>query len=743
MPTRPRNCRSRRGPREVEATERQPLSRGAAVTPGLVLILLATPPIAAQDTAPVSDSIDFELSPIEVLVSIRPRVSPSVGSGIPARISTLEGVEARSWQPRVLADVLARLAGVSLYDDLGSPYKLNLSARGFTVGPTVGLPPGISVFVDGIRQNEPSAQEVNFDVLPMEHVERVEFLRGNASLLGPNSQGGAVNLITRQGEEESRGEVEISAGSFDALGAEANASGRTLGEWDYYLGGGYDEEAGWREATGSERYHALANLRRTRGDRGIRLQALWSESRAETAGSLPESILASSPRVNFTAGDFETVELQQFTASGYRPLLNGRSSLTAYYRRTYAERFNVNQPPEEDVRSFAENHTLGGTGDWYRSFTTGNGPVSLRVGFDLSASWTRFRIFEEERAGTERDLTTDVESPRLDFAGYGMGNVTIGPATLSGGARLDYIRIPFVDILDPAADTVSNFIRMSPRAGASIALGGGAEAFGSLGLSFRAPAILELACSDPADACPLPFALGDDPPLDPVTATSYELGAKWQAPGADLAASVYHTEVGDEIFFVPSDQSIVEGYFRNLGSTRRKGVELEASASPAAGMTLFANYAYTEATFQDTEQIFSARGDDAAEDSPLAGENEATPGDRLPLVPAHQIKLGASFTQASGVNVGLEGRYIGEQWFRGDEANEVEPLEAYFLAIARLGVSLGAWEVQAIVENLFDSDSAVFGTFNLNQGTETLERFLTPINGRSIRLFLRRSFGEP
>lgn len=738
-----RNGRCHPSSGDVAATRRFPLSRRSVVVPCLAVTLLATPLLAAQDTTPASDSIDFELSPIEVLASIRPRVSPSVGSGIPARISTLDGAEARSWEPRALPEVLARLAGVSLYDDLGSPYKLNLSARGFTVGPTVGLPPGISVFLDGIRQNEPSAQEVNFDVLPMEHVDGVEFLRGNASLLGPNSQGGAVNLITRQGQEGSHAEVEISAGSFDALGAAANASGRAFGEWDYYVGGGYDEEAGWREATAGERYHALANLRRTRGDKGIRLQALLSDSSAETAGSLPESILASRPRVNFTAGDFEAVELQQLTASGFRPLLDGRTSLTTYVRRTYAERFNVNQPPEEDVRSFAENHTLGGTGDWDRSFTANTLPVSLRMGFDLAASWTRFRIFEEERAGPERELTTDVGSPRLDFAGYGMSDVTVGPATLSGGARLDYIRIPFEDILDPAADTVSTFVRLSPRAGANIVLGGGAQAFGSVGLSFRAPAIVELACSDPADTCPLPFALGDDPPLDPVTATSYELGAGWQAPGVDFSASIYRTEVDDEIFFVPSEESIAEGYFRNLGSTRREGVELEASASPAPGMTLLANYAYTEATFQDTEQIFSARGDDDAEDSPLAGPNQVIPGDRLPLVPAHQVKLGASYTHASGVNVGLDGRHIGEQWFRGDEANEVEPLEGYVLANARLGVSLGAWDFQVVVDNLFDSDSAMFGTFNLNQEAETLERFLTPINGRSVRFLLRRRFGEP
>ena len=108
--------------------------------------------------------------------SIAPTAGPSIGSGIPARISTVTGQQIDAWEPRLLADALATQPGISLYDDLGSAYKLNLSTRGFNVGPVVGLPPGVSVFLDGVRQNEPDAAEVNFDLLPMEHVRRVELL---------------------------------------------------------------------------------------------------------------------------------------------------------------------------------------------------------------------------------------------------------------------------------------------------------------------------------------------------------------------------------------------------------------------------------------------------------------------------------------------------------------------------------------------------------------------------------------
>ena len=79
---------------------------------------------------------------IEVVGSIAPTAGPTIGSGIPARISTVTGEEIEAWEPRLLADALATQPGISLYDDLGSAYKLNLSTRGFNVGPVVGLPPG-------------------------------------------------------------------------------------------------------------------------------------------------------------------------------------------------------------------------------------------------------------------------------------------------------------------------------------------------------------------------------------------------------------------------------------------------------------------------------------------------------------------------------------------------------------------------------------------------------------------------
>ena len=721
---------------------------GASLIASLVLLALPVPGNAQQrdttkaDTTHTDSSRVTQLKTIEVTISIAPTAGPTIGSGIPARISTVTGAAIDAWEPRLLADALATQPGISLYDDLGSPFKLNLSTRGFNVGPVVGLPPGVSVFLDGVRQNEPDAAEVNFDLLPMEHVQRVELLSGSGSLLGPNSLGGAINLITRRGSGPLEGEAEVSGGSFGSYSGEASLAGLSGGGWDYYLAGGYENEDGWRQATNAENLNGFLNLGRRGPDHGFSLQAFGAESRAETAGSLPESIFDAAPSTNFTVGDFEDLDQLQASLSGYTGLANGRAAFTGYVRRTTAERFNVNQVPDNNVRSFTTNRTIGGNLDWRWSTPRPNGNLSLRFGADGGANQVHIQLLEETpTVPSTSDLTTDVESPSYDVAGYALADLRINEVTFSGGLRFDYIHIPFQDQLDPSADTTSNFTRLSPRGGLSFDLAPGASAYLSVGQSFRAPAILELACADETAACPLPFALGDDPPLDPVVGTTFEIGGQLVRGAAIFNASLYRTNVQDDISFIQSEDAVFEGFFDNIGTTRREGIELSVQVIPSERLSFYANYGFTRATFRDPAEIFSIRAESDFAGAPLSGPNAVAEGDRLPLVPDHQVKFGGLFTTSSGFQFGLDGRYIGRQWLRGDEANETSPLGAYFVGNLRLGFSHARWEVSAIASNVLNSHEPVFGTFNENRQTGQLERFLTPLTARSFKLVIRRSFG--
>jgi outer membrane receptor protein involved in Fe transport len=704
--------------------------------------LTVTAPLAAQTPdSTVRDSVRT-LAPIEVVGSIQPSAGPTVGSGVPARVTIIGEEEADAYEPRILSDVLSQQPGISLYDDLGSPYKLNVSTRGFYASPVVGLPQGVSVFLDGVRQNEPDAAQVNFDLLPMQYVRRIELLQGTASLTGRNTLGGAINLVTARGRGPIGGELEVQGGSFDTFNGNGSVSGVSRGGIDYYLGGGYNRENGWRQGTNAHQYNGFLNVGRLTDTWGISVQGFGAKSYAEPAGSLPESVFDVKPDSNLTTGDFDDLGLLQLAVTGYRQLGTGRGSFRLYGRRSTAERFAVNQGGDPDALGESRNKTLGWGLDYRWARLLGSAVLGVRAGTDGSVNDSRIELFEDNRKfGGDVDRTTLVESGSWDAAGFATADLTVGRVTLSAGARLDYIRIPFNNRLDPTADTVSEYTRVNPKGGVSVDLGRGFSVYGSVGQNFRAPALIELACADPERPCVLPFALGDDPPLDPIIATTYEVGGTWAGGPALVTASAYRSDVKNDVFLFPNENEVtgstIEGFFDNLDKTRREGVEVGVHVGFGRGHAAYANYAWTRATFQSIAEIFSIREE-------AGGENEVEPGDRLPLVPDHQVKFGASFRLPAGFKLGADARYVGQQWLRGDEANQTEPLDGWFAADARVTWEAGNWEVTGLVTNVFDERYANFGTFNINQGNPagpTLERFLTPGQARAFRLVIRRSFG--
>ena len=188
----------------------------------------------------------------------------------------------------------------------------------------------------------------------------------------------------------------------------------------------------------------------------------------------------------------------------------------------------------------------------------------------------------------------------------------------------------------------------------------------------------------------------------------------------------------------------------NLDKTRRVGLEAGTAYTFPAGHSLYLNYSYTRATFQTDAEVFSIREADEVDGEPVINPfptgNDVTPGNRFPLVPDHQVKLGGLARIGRYVSVGADGRDTGKQYLRGDEANVTDQLDGYFVADARVGVEFGRWEINGIVTNVFQNKSAIFGTFNINQGNPgglTVERFLTPNARRAFRLVVRTTLGGP
>ena len=625
-------------------------------------------------------------------------------------------------------------------DELGATAQMDVSLRGFQVSPVIGVPQGVTVYVDGVRANEPDAHEVNFDLLPLEDVERVEVVYGPSVLLGRNALGAAVNLVTRRGASPAAREIEASAGSWDRYELKARAGGRH-GVWDYYVGARYEREGGWREDTRSRIGTLFAKLGLLNGTWDATLSYSGADNRIFQAGSLPESVAVANPRRNFTGGDYFSPLAHLVILNAQRLVGRTQLAINAFGRSLSSEQFNANFVGQD---SRQRNATRIGGGAVQLSGKLPLGARQLRwlAGGDADYEHVAVRIFAVPGGGAPDSLTESVRTNQVNAGAFGGVNLEVVPRlTATAAARYDWIRVPFVDLLDATQSGVHIFRRLSPRAGLTWSGGGGHEVFSSVSRGFRAPAVVELACADPQAACPLPFALGPDPALKPVVATTYELGWHLRAPtgGIDASADVYHTDVRDDIFFIAS--TVTGGYFQNIGATRRSGVELALQWRGASGVRAYANYGYTRATFETTATLATTRD--------TAGET-VTPGDRLPMVPDHRVNAGLavpilrSHGTETGVSLmaGLDARYVGRQWLRGDEENAARRLSDYTVADLSLTLSWGDFELRGAVRNLFDRRVYTFGTFAENPtapGTP-VQRWLTPGPPRHVQISLSTDF---
>ena len=59
-----------------------------------------------------------------------------------------------------------RLNGVYLNEMQGNPFQPDVNFRGYTASPLLGTPEGISVYLDGVRQNQPFGDVVSWDLIP-------------------------------------------------------------------------------------------------------------------------------------------------------------------------------------------------------------------------------------------------------------------------------------------------------------------------------------------------------------------------------------------------------------------------------------------------------------------------------------------------------------------------------------------------------------------------------------------------
>src|SRR5436190_3459726 len=641
------------------------------LTPFLFLVVAAS---AQERDAPP------RLPEIRVTPPLVPGALPP--SSTPSRVDTLTGPEIRRDAPAVLPEVLERFPGVTLQSEQGNRLQPNLSLRGFTISPVTGLPQGLSVFLDGVRLNEPTVEEVNFDLIPLEDIERVDVIRGPSVLFGRNTLGGAVNMVTRRGKEVREIVPEVAVGSFGHRDYRLRLGGAAR-PLDYALSLTESLEDGYRDFADSRVSRVFGKLGLATGGTDATLSYQYSQDRIKQAGSLPERDAREHPRRNFTAGDFFEPELHQAIFNGEQQI-GERLTVTVngFVRALDTEQFNVSLIAPTS-RLLNRMRSTAGTAQ-----ATHDGAIALRrnvltVGVEYARHDVRSRTFEEPTGA--REIQADLTDVQDAVGLWAQDSLTLlrglfmpgSTLILTVAGRWDFVRHDIDDRLGGPSGGVHAFDRFNPRAGVNFNLSERSRVFASYSEGFRAPAFLELTCAGPGAICPgLQVGVAPDPPLHAVTAQSWELGGQARPlTWLEVDVSGFRTDVSDDIFSVaPTGTTGV--FFQNIGATRREGIELGLRARGAV-VEAFLNYAFTRATFQDRVEL----------STPLPpGTQTIRPGDSLALVPQHRINAGIVWRPWSWLALSADARWVGEQFLRGDEANVHRPLPAHW--VANVGASV-------------------------------------------------------
>jgi len=759
--------------------------RHLTLTPlSLAIAALATCTAQAQ-TTPTTPAVQT-LPPVEIITT-----TPVPGTGvpkdqIPSNVQTANDRRLRQVQSLNLPEFMSsQLPSVNVNEIQGNPYQMDVNYRGFTASPLLGTPQGLSVFLDGVRVNEAFGDIVNWDLIPKAALASITLLPGSNPLFGLNTLGGALSLQTKSGDTHPGTEIEIEGGSFRRISTDIT-HGRKLGETGHlFMAFSGLNEDGWRDDSPSR----IRQLFIKAGQRsaGVSWDASLTHGDNQLIGNgaLPESMLAQRREQIYTRPDLTENRTTQLTfnttarASDHWELAG-----TAYVRRSRAATLNG------DINDAYDPPTVNEAGVENRTHTSTNGEGLAaqatwsgqphRVTLGLSHDRARSNFSQTQAVGdfdaTRAVLPTQAAQTDAQIAGrshttsvYFSDLIALQPnlqLTLSG--RFNDTRVNTVDEgradlgLATNLDGEGRYRKFNPAIGATWQVTPGLTAYGGWSQGNRAPSPIELGCSDPANACVLPNALQSDPPLKQVVSRTLEAGVRGKlATGLRWNASAFRTINQDDLLFISN--GLAAGYFSNFGRTQRQGLELSVSQQSGA-LTWNASYSYLRATFESSACIVS-EGNSTAETSaacPGPGEIEVKPGDRLPGLPAHSLKLSADLQASDTWSVGAQLRAQSWQYLRGNENNAHQGGSAGFQGNGRvpgftvLDVTTGwklrpGWELFAKLSNVFDRQYATGGLLGHNAfdangvllapADRPQEQFLAPGAPRAGWVGLRVQFG--
>ena len=197
-------------------------------------------------------------------------------SDVPLPVQTLSAQTLTDTNAVDLTDAMKRrLNGVYVNENQNNPFQPDINYRGYTASPLVGAPAGLSVYLDGVRQNQPFGDVVQWDLIPKVAIASMELIPGSDPVYGLNTLGGAIAVQTKSGLTNSGISVSGYGGSFGRRAVDMEYGG-SKGPWNWFAAGTLFHEDGWRVQSPSSVKQSFAKLGYNSGNTVLLLSGGYS-----------------------------------------------------------------------------------------------------------------------------------------------------------------------------------------------------------------------------------------------------------------------------------------------------------------------------------------------------------------------------------------------------------------------------------------------------------------------------------
>jgi iron complex outermembrane receptor protein len=581
---------------------------------------------------------------------------------------------------------IRKIGGVYGRQSLDGSPDFGLDLRGFGTNSSQNM----VIVLDGVRLSENELSNAVLSTIPVDTVERIEILRGGASVLyGDGATAGVINIVTkRPGQYTSRGSVFLEGGQFHAGEARISAAQSWNGfaadaTLDHQRTDNYRDNNEFKQTHFSGGAQWFAND----FDRiGFRYEGARQDMRF--AGALTEAQYNANPRQTLTPDDNGSLDSDRLTVFGqYRLFGHDVAADLSYRKKTVESTYVFSGFPSTSTYDSKQLQFSPRV----RKLGAINGMVNeLVAGVDF-IKWERTTASDFSAADANQKSKALYLRDELRFDPAHEGRI-------SAGVRREIFDKDFVDPVATAGYNVVQGLN-AWELQASYMPVSNLTVYGKLGQSYR------VANADENAYTPI-----FNKPLAAQQSHDAELGASYANATQKITARVFRNNLTNEIFYDPT----LNGGFganTNLDPTRRQGFELDAEQRLAAAWNLNAHYQHVQAKFRE-------------------GVND---GREMVLVPKNVLTARVSWTPASGQTADFGAQWVDKQRYGSDFDNTCAgEMPAYTTLDARYARKFGQWEWAVSGQNLANKHyfSQAYGC-----------KFgIYPADGRQLKISARYEF---